>query len=60
MVGRFHAIIRANPHRKLFPKRFDDYTSHQEAMVEAIAWISEIVPYHYPEYECSVIPVAPN
>jgi hypothetical protein len=29
-------------------------------MAEAIAWISEIVPYRYPEYEYNVVPIAPN
>ena len=61
MVGRFHVILRADPPcRPFFPKRFDGYTSHQEAMAEAIAWISEIVPYQFPEYEYNVIPLAPN
>lgn len=41
VVGRFHVILRADPPcRPFFPKRFDGDTSHQEAMAEAIAWIS--------------------
>ena len=40
--------------------RLEGFTSHQEAMAEAIAWVSEIIPYQYPEFEYHVMPVTPN
>ena len=58
--GNYGAVVRSRDNLKYFPQCLDGYGIQNEAFAEAITWISEMVPFYYPDYEYNLIPFFPN